>query len=265
MAQESVDLVSGTRTDASIASTERKSPAPPPASSSNWTGFYIGGYAGVGIGRASANTSTVFSSTGYFATTSVPAVAAAGTQRIKPRGFAGGGTIGYNHQSGNFVIGAEADFGSLNLKKTVASTATYPCCAPTNFTVTQSVKTRWLFTVRPRVGVTAGKALFYATGGLALTDLNYQALFTDTFATAHENGGFSKTKAGWTGGAGAEFKIGSRWSAKGEYLFTDFRRSSVTSTNLTAFSPSMPFASNTFTHSTDLKVHNVRFGINYHF
>src|SRR5258708_3303292 len=35
-----------------------------PASSSGWNGFYAGGYAGVSLARATANTSTVFSSTG---------------------------------------------------------------------------------------------------------------------------------------------------------------------------------------------------------
>lgn len=264
-AQAPENFVGTTKAEVTSASTELNSSARAPVSSWDWTGFYVGGYAGGGFGRASANTSTVFSSTGYFAATSVGAISTAGSQRISPRGFSGGGTIGYNHQSGSFVIGAEADYGSLNLKKSVATTATYPCCGPTNFTVTQSVKTRWLFTARPRVGYAAGKSLFYVTGGLAVTDLNYQALFVDTFATAHENGSFSKTRAGWTGGGGGEFKIGSKWSAKGEYLFADFRRSTVTSTNLTAFSPAIAFPGNTFTHSTDLKVHNIRFGINYHF
>src|SRR5689334_10250628 len=46
------------------------------SSSDGWNGMYVGGYAGFGLRRATANTSTVFTSTGYFASSSVPAIAA---------------------------------------------------------------------------------------------------------------------------------------------------------------------------------------------
>ena len=81
--------------------------------------------------------------------------------------------------------------------------------------------------------------------------------------------------SGWTLGGGAEFKIGSNWSVKGEYLYADFGSTSVTSTNLNAtsivnrpenvFAPGVAYPTNIFTHSSDLRINNVRFGINYHF
>ncbi len=126
-------------------------------------------------------------------------------------------------------------------------------------------ETRWLFTARPRVGYACGKALFYATGGLSLTDLNYQATFTDTFATVRENGGVNKTKAGWNDGGGVEYDLGNKWSLKGEYLYSSFGRVTATSTNLKAYSQSQSFPSNTFTHSIYLKENALRFGVNYRF
>lgn len=239
--------------------------AKPSSTSDAWNGFYVGGFVGFGMRRATANTSTVFTSTGYFAATSVPAVNSSGRQTLNSTKFNGGGTVGYNHQAGNWVIGAEADFGSNGGTRSATTTTVYPCCAPTSFTVTQSVKTRWLFTARPRLGYAWGNTMAYVTGGLALTDLNYQALFTDTFATAHENGGINKTVTGWTGGGGFESKINDRWSVKGEYLYAQFPRQTITSTNLTAFTPSIAFPTNTFTHSIFVKEHLVRFGFNYHF
>lgn len=243
---------------------------------SKWKGFYIGVYGGGNFGRSDAATSTVFTTTGYFAQTSVTAINNAGIKRIKPSGFTGGGTIGYNHQSGNFVAGVEADFGAMRANETVTSTTTYPCCSPATFTITQSMKTSWQFTARPRIGVAAGNALIYGTGGVAVTDINYQAAFSDTFGSARENGGVNKNKAGWTLGGGVEFKAGSHWSLKGEYLYADFGSVNVSSTNLNAnsinfrpglsiASPSVAYPGNVFTHSADLKVSNVRFGINYHF
>ena len=231
---------------------------------SKWTGFYVGGNLGVVNGKAKARTTTVFATTGYFNVTSPPAINTAGAQTVTSNGFTGGGQAGYNHQSGAIVVGIEADIGAMRLRGTKSTTAPYPCCAGTNFTVTQTVKTNWLFTARPRLGVKVGNALVYGTVGVAVTKINYQALFTDTFATAHENGGLNKAKAGWVTGGGVELAVAPRWSIKAEYLFAKFGNMSTTSTNLTAPS-STAWPQNPFTHTTDLRTQIFRFGFNYHF
>ncbi|MBZ5527969.1 MAG: outer membrane beta-barrel protein [Acidobacteriia bacterium] len=239
-----------------------------PASSAqdkDWKGFYLGGNVGGAFGSSDATTTTVFSATGYFATTSPAAIATAGTQSIKPRGFSGGGGVGYNHQSGHLVVGAEFDFGGMNLNNSVSTTALYPCCAPTAFTVTQTMKTSWLMTARPRFGYAAGGLLIYGTAGLAVTNLDYQATFTDTFATAAENGGVTKKQTGFAAGAGLEHKIGSKLSFKGEYLYARFGTVSATSTNLMAFNPALAFPTNVFTHTANLNANIIRGGINYRF
>ena len=231
----------------------------------DWKGFYAGGNVGVTAGRATADTSTVFSATGYFANSSVATINLGGRQKLQPNRFNGGGQVGYNWQSGHIVYGVEADFGAMPLSSAVAFASNYPCCSPTTFTLSQSLKTRWLFTARPRVGYTIGHALLYATGGVAVTDINYQVLFTDTFASAHENGGVHQNKGGWVGGGGIEYQLPSNkhWSVKGEYLYAAFLRGTATSTNLTAFTPAQSFPQNVFTHSLALHTHIVRGGINY--
>lgn len=235
----------------------------------DFTGFYVGGnIGGVTNGKVSASTSTVFSPTGYFASSSVPAIAMAGAQTLHPGGFTGGGQAGFNLQHKAFVFGVETDFGSMNVSDKKSTTATYPCCAPTAFTVTQFVGTSWLFTVRPRIGFTGGPFMVYGTGGLAVTNYEYTALFTDTFAAAEENGGKSANQTGWAAGAGAEFRMNHHWSLKGEYLRVHFGgASTTTSTNLTAFPARDPFPTNVFTHQvSDLGGMNVfRFGFNYRF
>ena len=167
-----------------------------PASAADFKGFYAGFNLGGVAGSSDAKTSTVFSPTGYFAASSVPAIATAGAQSLSPNGFSGGGQVGINLQRHNFVVGLETDFGGMNLNNKKSATATYPCCAPTAFTVTQFVGTSWLFTLRPRIGFTAGPVLVYGTGGLAMTSVEYTALFTDTFATALEHGGKTSTQTG---------------------------------------------------------------------
>lgn len=236
----------------------------------DWSGLYVGGNVGITVGRTGVNTSTIFSQTGYFDPTSPGAINAAGARTIESNGFTGGGQAGYNKQFGRFVIGAEADFGVHRINKEIVSGDDYPCC-DSSFEIAQAVKTNWMFTARPRAGVTAGPALIYATGGLAMTDVEYAAVFTDNDSDALETAEFKKTRTGYAAGGGVEVRMTDRWSAKAEYLFADFGRVSATSNNLAVdfggkelvggFDPS----SNTFTHSARVKSHNFRFGFNYRF
>jgi outer membrane immunogenic protein len=236
----------------------------------DFKGFYVGANGGGAFGRAHVDTNPAFSPTGYFASTSTPAIAAASNQKIKPNGFSAGGQVGFYHQWDNFVFGIEADFGSMNLSGSTSATATYPCCAPTAFTVAQTAKTSWLFTARPRVGWVFGHVLVYETIGAAMTNVKYTALFTDTFATAHESASLQETVPGWIAGGGAEARINHHWSVKGEYLYASFGTASVPSANLTAFPSAInpqgiPFPTNVFTHTVDQRAHIARGGVNYRF
>ena len=231
----------------------------------DWRGFYVGGSLGGALGRSDAATTTVFSPTGYFATTSPPAIAEVGAQHLRDTGLAGSVTAGYIGLKGMWVYGAEIDFGAMATNGSQTGTAPYPVAPSTTFTITQSVKTNWLLTVRPRIGVAFGKALYYLSGGLAVTDLNYQEVFTDTFADCTENGGVKMTKAGWTAGGGIEYQAGRRLSVKAEYLYADFGTASTTSTNLAGFTPPIAFPTNEFTHIANVRVHVFRGGLNYRF
>ena len=192
------------------------------AAADDFKGFYVGANGGGVFGRGHVDTSPIFSPTGYFATTSTPAITALSNQTAKPNGFTAGGQGGYNFQWDNFVVGFEADFGVMNLDGSTTVTGVYPCCAPTAFTVAQNIKTSWMFTARPRMGVVFGqKLLLYETAGLAVTKLKYSGLFTDTFATAHETAAFDEMRTGYAVGGGGEYRVNHHWSVKGEYLYVD--------------------------------------------
>jgi outer membrane immunogenic protein len=105
--------------------------------------------------------------------------------------------------------------------------------------------------------------LVYITGGLAVTQIKGDFLFTDTFATARESASISATKAGWALGGGFEYAWSGPWSVKVEYLHLDFGSVSTTSTNLTAFAGPIAFPTNVFTQSIKLSNDIVRLGINY--
>ena len=233
-----------------------------------WTGFYLGGNVGGRWTDGSATTSPVFSPTGYFATTSPPAIAQVGQQRLNDAGVTGGLTLGYNWQVNNFVAGFEGDLNYFGLDRKVTGSGIYPCCAPTGFTVTTSATIDWLLTLRGRAGWLASpNLLLYVTGGAAIAEIKrVDFRFTDTFATAAENQLFrDDARVRWTVGGGGEYQVGYGWSVKAEYLFVGLGTVRGTSTNLTAFVPPIAFPTNTFTHSIDLNTHIGRFGINYRF
>ena len=236
------------------------------AATTDWTGGYVGIYAGPNSQQGHASTTTVFSAGGYFAASSVPAIATAGSQKLNTTGENLGLLAGYNfHVDENWVLGLEADFGLNHDTSLNGAGGVYPCCAPTAFTVTSKVQTNWLMTVRPRLGYAWDNWLAYVTAGLAMGNAKSSFLFTDTFATAHESGVFKSTQTSWTAGGGIENRISSDVSVRLEYLYANLGSTGGTSTNLTAFGPpAIAFPTNVFTHRASLNEHMVRFAVAYH-
>ena len=70
-------------------------------------------------------------------------------------GAIGGGTLGYNKQLGDIVLGLEADF-------SWSSVGGKTSCANTVFTC--ETNTTWLATVRPRAGYALGSFMPYVHG-----------------------------------------------------------------------------------------------------
>lgn len=233
----------------------------PAAGTYNWTGFYAGVTAGGAWGQYDPRTSTV--GDGYMNAAQAAAVTASGSQTIKPSGFAAGIEGGYNWQFGNLLLGLEADLQAVHLNGAANSGAVpYPQARNIAFTVTSYGDTDWLFTARPRIGYVAPNHwLLYATGGLALTQLQSNFSFVDTNG-ALTSGRLDKTAAGYAVGAGIEAPLTDRLSLKAEYLHVAFANTAGTATanNVTAIFPGQVFS-----YSSDLTADIVRAGLNYRF
>jgi opacity protein-like surface antigen/outer membrane protease len=254
--------------------------APAPAAY-NWSGFYTGLNVGAMWGSFDPNTSSV-AGTYIPNPADVAAINAAGVQSINPLGFTGGSQAGYNLQWGNWVAGIEADFNYVHLNGAASSGAVaFPAggsgfgfllpgggFAPLNqFVISSYSHADWLATVRPRLGFAQNNWLFYATGGLALTQLNGDLLFTDGAAgigagaiqSARINNLF---KAGYAVGGGVEWGVTNRLSLKAEYLYVNFGNeiAGETSNNIPSFASPL---FQTFRQSSDLTANIVRLGFNY--
>ena len=127
---------------------------------------------------------------------------------VEPSGVAGGGQIGYNWQSGQFVFGVETDVQFSGADDTFA---------PFKFS------NPWFGTLRGRAGAAFNNVLLYGTLGLAYGSLKGEIPGLDE----------TRTEVGWAGGIGAEYGFNPNWSARVEYLYMDLasRGFSITGTD----------------------------------
>ncbi|MFT3806833.1 outer membrane protein [Arenimonas sp.] len=238
--------------------------APALADTTDWSGFYVGVTAGHADGSSDVTTSPAYSNSGYFSSTSTPAITAAGNGQVDPSGFAGGLTFGYNWQWDSVVLGLEADWTALNADDSRSDSAAYPCCAPTTFTVYEKTSADDLKTLRARIGYAHNRSLFYFTAGWAQVDIEIDDAFTDTYDDARESYSASHTQDDWIYGVGYEHDFGNNWSLKAEYLRADFDTVGGTSNNLTT-DVDDTWPSSVFTHTSDLDLSVFRVGVNYRF
>ena len=145
-------------------------------------------------------------------------------------GFTGGIEGGYNYKykSSGLLLGFETDFDAMNLDQHVTKTfqpsltVNPPPATPPTATVTQSLKTDWLWTLRPRIGWVTGRWLLYGTGGLAVGNVKQTASYADNLLPPNSAIlSRSDTQVGWVAGVGAGYAIGSNWSIKAEWLYAD--------------------------------------------
>jgi len=195
-----------------------KAPAPP-APYYDWTGFYVGGHLGVAWGTSNwtASAPGVSGSTDLFQT--IDTFNEAGS-------FFEGLQVGYNYMLPNrFVIGAEVDasFPSFHNLSEISIGGASNFTSPTLGAESYSETVLASGTVRGRIGYAPGHWLFYATGGFAWT--------YDQLTLTQLTNGASETpllwRLGWAAGAGLEIPVAPHWTARFEYLFTDYGTSSV--------------------------------------
>jgi len=182
----------------------------------SWTGCYIGVNAGGKWGKVTGADS-IPAATGAGGTS--PASAFGFDSGSSNNGsFIGGGQVGCNYQTGQFVFGIEADADWQRLNQTV----TVGALAPLLFVPgdTFSFSSRWQASVRGRLGYAWDRTLLYVTGGVAFTDMTVATnfipfgIFPGTAATDRQ------TLTGATVGAGVEYAITNNLSLGVEGRYT---------------------------------------------
>jgi opacity protein-like surface antigen/outer membrane receptor protein involved in Fe transport len=215
----------------------------------NWTGGYVGVHFGGVFTKEDVTVGAALFGTPMTAPTN-------------PSGALGGVQAGYNYQfQPNLMAGIEAElsWGSATGKANPFNSI--------NAGAVQSDQ-RWYDTLTGRLGYVDGPLLIYAKGGAAWMNarymLNSQSGYvhptctnTPDFPCNGVNGTvfISNTRLGWTAGAGIEYLLSPRWSAKAEYSFLDFGSHTV-ATNVLVPGNSLT--------ADFTRVHELKAGVNYH-
>jgi high affinity Mn2+ porin len=183
----------------------------------DWSGFYVGSHQGYAWGSSNWTAPPDLSgSLNLFQPFNLPS---------QTGSFFTGVQAGYDYMLPNrLVIGAEVD----------ASFPAWPNLAGISIGGTSTFaspigeesysETMLAFgTVRGRIGYAPGNWLFYATGGFAWS---YDRLTLTQLASGTTDMPFL-WRLGWAAGAGVEAPVAPHWTARLEYLFTDYGNSSV--------------------------------------
>jgi outer membrane immunogenic protein len=176
-------------------------PAPavaPPAFS--WTGFYIGG-----------NVGALWSSDPVETLNGFDAGPPGSTNALNLSGLVGGVEAGYNYQISSFVVGVEGALEASSARGSSTPLFADPAAA-------HSSSLPFFAELRARAGVAFDRFLPYVTGGVVFAD--QRNTVASQFFTPLSTGRSEAT--GWAIGGGVEYAIDNHWSAKAEYLYTQF-------------------------------------------
>ena len=195
----------------------------PPAVASvyDWTGVYIGGFGGVGFGNHNVNNATG---------QAVPF--ADYTANYSSTGGIGGGEIGYNWQSGAFVVGVEGQFAWAGIKGNDA--AQFNAGAFPGVTAVDADNLRWEGALLARAGYTIDRWMFFFEGGYAFGSIQHTNTPPAGSGLAVDR--FNVSANGLTGGGGIAYAVTNNLLAKFEYRYTNFNgynRPGLTTTGLT--------------------------------
>lgn len=191
----------GANTAASAADLAVKAPRVAPVPLYNWSGCYIGG----NVGGAGSRMDT----TRVFIDPAIPAFLDYG--RENDSGFIGGGQVGCDFQTTNWVFGvqAEFDFGSVKGSHNILNLPGF----------TEKNNLQQIYTVAGRIGyLWTPQVLTYAKVGVAYFQNKNQLFFPG--GALFESSKF--TDPGILAGGGIEWMFAPNWSvfAEGNYIWT---------------------------------------------
>jgi len=170
----------------------------------NWTGFYVG--ANFGYARSPGSADIMVGAVPLFSLSETMS------------GGIGGIQAGANWQTGNAVFGIEADVQGTNQSVSSSNTVvdvTGAIIVPRAIVTAASTdRIKSFGSVRGRLGIASGPALFYASGGWA-----YWTWSSNFSLTGLGTTNFPNFRGGGAIGGGVEVAVAGDWTVRAEYLY----------------------------------------------
>jgi outer membrane immunogenic protein len=204
----------------------------------NWTGVYLGITGGIGFSAPKFSDSDEYICFDYQTCGDAQGV-----------GGLFGGTLGYNWQMRNLVLGIEGDISWASLD---AKSKTYIDCSGCQYYMQSKIDA--IATARLRAGYTSGSNLFYVTGGAAFVSAKHNAIY-DGYSCGSEGSSCNdEWHTGFAVGAGYEAMITSNLSFKAEYLYIGMPTDTLSNSD-----------SSSYTYGFADNIQIARVGLNYKF
>lgn len=191
----------------------------------SWTGFYIGGHAGLVTGETTGDLG-------------LPAGLLNTDYSLN--GALYGAQIGYNLQYGGTVFGIEASWSGADIQGNTACVVLLEC--------RRNIDS--IATVVGRLGLAVDRSLLYVMGGVAWADVD-----TSVSIVGFPIASASETHVGWVAGLGFEYAFSNRISTRVEYSHIDLGSETHNLTVVGGVIPPIP-------DKVDVRVDTIRLGVN---
>jgi outer membrane immunogenic protein len=215
-----------------------------PEAAFTWTGFYVGGHAGLATGDTEGRPESLSLGNNVFPIQGP--IATFLSTDYDMNGGVYGGHVGYNKQFNSLVLGIEGSFSGSEINGDGPLLLGF---------LTTEREVDWLATVTGRVGYAMGRSLVYGRAGVAFGDVSSDVKI----------GGFSllsgdETHVGWTIGAGYEYAISDHVTFRVEYAHVDLGAEDHTLTF-----PGVPANVFNVKSDVDVKLDTLQVGVSYKF
>lgn len=201
----------------------------------DWSGFYIGGQAGV---MTFQNRGRIDTESNRQVWSGIPGSPNPGPAERYTYNF-GGAALTYGFYAGALaqyglaIFGFEADIngpmnrinGPVQFENPDIFRDVNTGAAGEQGGARQRIQSLWDSSLRARFGIVHGATLFYGTGGLALGSFRACSVYGNegcTFTGAQHRVAYTRLRLGWTLGLGIEHKFNHSWSVRAEYRYTNY-------------------------------------------
>jgi len=219
-----------------------KAPPPAPPVVAIWS-CYVGGNVGAG-----------WSTNQMFDAQNLPGLDVGSDTGL---GIVGGGQVGCDYQSSNWVFGVRGMFDGADVQSSIVPSAAAQATGGYASTERLGSDTSWFGTVVGRLGyVVQPQWMAYAVGGVAWVHNKYTDIDPTSFGPF--SGQATVTRTGWLLGVGLEYRLQRNWSLFGEYNYIGLASENVSLNYVgNAVSP--------YTYNSKQNFQTLLFGANYRF